>query len=580
MNVNNITRHPEHPQVPFRNCTSEMVHTKTFWFRLCRVMTLLCIAISITYGNKVMAESRSVQIIDLPAVLDSQYDITWKITIPRREDFSITLNVEVDSQGRGYQAGFTNGRADWRQVGLNLPSSVPVSAPVSWQPGRQQVISLKRRLGTVALLLDHRLLLVAPAPSSPSGTILFRQVPMGVLIADARYRNFGPRVFGDDFMRSESTDELIAAQTQWVEDPIWHVKSYHGIEEPGSRPPGPLTGKSWSNPWQVSLFPMEKTSTNGFWFFYCGVGPSWAIAAPMRVYNSWDRYYLEASVKPEYDSTVGIIAAYQDNRNYLLFRWRQQQETPRGPAAELIAYRDGQPYRLASASRGFLPAQWYRLRINLGWQSVQALVDGEVLMSAANVGPVEGRIGLYADGSAAPRRPKLDTATASMYMVTDAKTGQVINDAADALRTSSCVYFDDICTGNWETVDSLRTPLYRREETGCWRNEGACLHAMSAGKILVRSPQQQRYQLSTQLRLEGQAQAALLFHLDEQHTGYAWVISGTRQQLRTIAGANMGATLVELRGTLADRAMDRAVRGGRWSVCRALLQRAAGHRIL
>ncbi len=142
-------------------------------------------------------------------------------------------------------------------------------------------------------------------------------------------------------MRPESMTRLLVNPNSWVEDDTWKV-AYYRKDNPGADPHDPKTGKAMVTPWQLSIY-NPLTSANGFWFLYWGAGPSWVVANPTMSFPSWDQYFLEASVRTEYDSEVGIIAAYQDNKNYLLFRWRQRDYTPStAPKAELVAVIDGE----------------------------------------------------------------------------------------------------------------------------------------------------------------------------------------------------------------------------------------------
>ena len=77
---------------------------------------------------------------------------------------------------------------------------------------------------------------------------------------------------------------------------------------------------------------------------------------------------MQAAVKPEFESAVGLLAAYQDEDNYLLFCWHPQTQATE-TRAELLAMIDGKMQILASGSQGFSPAQWYQLRLNVGWQT-------------------------------------------------------------------------------------------------------------------------------------------------------------------------------------------------------------------
>ena len=140
-------------------------------------------------------------------------------------------------------------------------------------------------------------------------------------------------------------------------------------------------------------------------------------------------------------------------RRILLFRWRQQDETSDDlPGAELLAVIDGKERRLAADAHGFVPAQWYTLRLNVGWRSVQALIDGQVVLTARNPGAIEGRVLLFAQRPLHLRAPILDDATLEMYG--GHKAGDANERAASSLMQNS-VCFDDVRTGGWRVISDL-----------------------------------------------------------------------------------------------------------------------------
>lgn len=478
-----------------------------------------------------LAPALALEIADLPAVTDAEFDLTWDLTVSRRAP-AVSLDFLTPAKS-GYRLSITATAASWQPAGKSASAS-PVRAILSLTENRTYAVTAKVRRDTFALLIDHRLVLCAPAPGAFASVIVPAKLPGGVTIASARYHRVEPHLFGDDFMRPEAPKP---DGRTWIEDPSWQV-AYFRKDYPGKDPTDPKTKTGLLNPWALSLFYNSKTSTNGFWYSYTGVGPSWVVANSTMVSPSWDRYYVEAAVYPEYDSAVGLIAAYQDNSNYLLFRWKARDFVGKytGTHAQLVAVVDGRERILAESPRGFDPGQWYRLRLNLGWQRIEALVDGEPLLSAANPGPAEGRIGLFAQGVGAPRKPKLDEATATMYVATDTETGRTVNDAADALSKTSNILFDDVRTGDWVGIDALAASPYWKEQTGKWTRYGSVMQADSAGKIVTGSPAWNRYAVSARVRLQPSGSGGILLHLNGS-TGYLWSFSTREQRLQPIAGA-------------------------------------------
>ncbi|MHB9131596.1 MAG: family 16 glycoside hydrolase [Armatimonadota bacterium] len=472
-----------------------------------------------------------IEIIDLPDTLNTRYDLTWQMTVPARATTPVVLGVE-EARGAGYQLRIEKGRAVWSMLGAK-PAIKPVEATISLTAGQTYTFTFKRRPDTMALLCNHRLALDGPAPTATAGTLTFKQIPDSVAIDEARYQRVGKCQFGDDYMRPE--EERFRRPDTFLNDSIWKVGFYR-VANPSERVTDPKTNQPLINPWSLSLFPNVSTSTNGFWYLYNGNGPSWVVANPTMVYPNWDSYYVQAAVRTEYDGEVGLIAAYQDNKNYLLFRWQEREYIPTGkPRAELIAVIDGHEWPLASDQRGFDPSQWYTLRINLGWKRVQALVDGKVLMEAENPGPVEGRVGLYANGAEHPRRPKVDADTASMYMLVDKETGKIINDAADDMRTTSRILFDDVKVEDWMAVGDIFTDSsYPLDGSGKWSVIDGEMQSKSAGRMLTGSYSWSHYVATTRIKIPPGGSAGLLFHMNTDNAGYLWLITAEGQRLQQV----------------------------------------------
>ncbi|MHB9109886.1 MAG: hypothetical protein ACYDCO_22775 [Armatimonadota bacterium] len=481
-----------------------------------------------------------IEIVGLPDEPSERYDLSWSMTVKGTPDSAFVLGVEVGkTPSQGFHLRWEKGVLSWQPAG-GKAAFAPVKALVKLAADTPVRFTIKRRPDTVAVLQDHRLLFVAPAPAYGKGTCEFLRVPAECTVENARCQEMGKPLFGDDFMRPEvlenpsSRSYLPTPDNPWTDDSIWRVAFYRK-DDPGADPRDPANGQKMMIPWSLSLFLTPKQTSNGFWYLYRGVGPSWVVANPTTVYPAWDRYFVEAAVKPEYDSEVGLIAAYQDNKNYLQFRWEQREyHGTAKPLAELSAVVNGERKVLATSPRGFEAGQWYGMRINLGWQTAQVLIDGEVLMSAANPGPIEGRVGLYANGAERPRRPKLDDVTAAMYITKDEETNQVVNDAADALRTTSIILFDDVRIGEWNTYRStaLNSPFVI-SSTGKWKCFGDVSVNADPGSVLTGTALT-AYTAATRVRLPNRkASASLLFNMRDDG-GYAWTITPGEQKLYAI----------------------------------------------
>ncbi|HEY3376160.1 MAG TPA: hypothetical protein VGL77_01590, partial [Armatimonadota bacterium] len=164
-------------------------------------------------------------------------------------------------------------------------------APLTLSSSREAVFSIKRRPGALACLLNHRLLFTAPLPDSPQGTISIDKVPVGWQLGEVRYQAIDLPRFGDDFMRPEALKEYALSLGEWRQDDVWETVACQGRSTENL---SSVEKKSRLNPWLLSLFPATDKTTNGFWFMYTGVGPSWVVANPLLFPCFADRYAVEA----------------------------------------------------------------------------------------------------------------------------------------------------------------------------------------------------------------------------------------------------------------------------------------------
>ncbi|MEI6521548.1 MAG: family 16 glycoside hydrolase, partial [bacterium] len=477
----------------------------------------------------------AVEIIDLPEELAASYDISCKINVAAQPKAPVIMTAE-----KGYALYISAVKAEMQHDGVSVNSAV-----INLKTGDNS-FSIKRRPGTIALLVNHRLAFYSPMPEKSAGKVAITSVPAGVTIANARYYDIAAPVFGDDFMRPDVLTRMTNTGA-WIEDDLWKVDFYKK-ENPGTAPTDPATTKPMANPWMLSLYPVVDTTTNAFWFVYRGVGPSWATVRDNLAYPTWDSYYVETSVRPEFDSVVGIIAGYQDNKNYLLFRMKQRNYTDANVAGlcELIAVSDGVEKVIASSNKGFDPNQWYKIRINFGLKIVQAVIDGQVVLEAQNTAPAEGGIGLYGNGSENPHKIQVDDVTADMYKIKDDTTGKIINDAADALRKSSVIYFDDVKVGEWEDIpDALNDSPYKIDTDGKKNAKTGIIKLANAGKLLTGAENMSDYEQNITAKTSNGSKASMtvLFNITNPDaiTGYAWTLSAKGQRLSTYSNGKITA---------------------------------------
>jgi len=117
-------------------------------------------------------------------------------------------------------------------------------------------------------------------------------------------------------------------------------------------------------------------------------------------HDFWTNYTVQAAVMAvraqasSPASGVGLAAAVQDARNYLLFRWGAEGRI------ELADVRDGRAHVLGSAPGAMMPDQYYELRLRLGDETVTGFVDGRPVVRATVRRLLPGKVGLYAERGA------------------------------------------------------------------------------------------------------------------------------------------------------------------------------------
>jgi hypothetical protein len=125
----------------------------------------------------------------------------------------------------------------------------------------------------------------------------------------------------------------------------------------------------------------------------------------------WSDYWLEAAARCEGASALGIVVFCvrppdgQLPDTYLLARWSGQLDlSPTGNRMQLIAVKGGKQTVLAEAKGGFVPEQWYRVRVEASAQRLSVAVDDRRLIDIPNTtGLVRGCLGLYGEGAGGAR---------------------------------------------------------------------------------------------------------------------------------------------------------------------------------
>ncbi|MCZ7649315.1 MAG: hypothetical protein M5U26_29340 [Planctomycetota bacterium] len=134
-------------------------------------------------------------------------------------------------------------------------------------------------------------------------------------------------------------------------------------------------------------------------FAYLGMGRgSMSVAGQ----SWWSNYRFQASLRGPEHARLGLVFAYQDERNYGLFRWTarpvQADGTPTGPGQrELVRVRDGKEEVLQSQPGGYLPNQFYAADLLVTHARLAVSIDGHPLMEVHDPWLASGSVGFWCD---------------------------------------------------------------------------------------------------------------------------------------------------------------------------------------
>jgi len=261
------------------------------------------------------------------------------------------------------------------------PSAKPVAA-VDWQaPDTPAPLLIRRRPGLVSVVAGATEVLHVRASSAPGGAVAV--CAGGVTLSDPVCQPVAPAVFDDDFMREAGPATL------WT----------------------PVSG-TWTN---VGVGD-EEYSINGF--YYLGRSDQTALATAGDWF--WEDYSLSAAVRPNAagtqvgrtvrstvsppsakagDAQVGLCALVQDNGDYLAFV--ADPASAASPKLRLTRTLSGAQTVLAETDGGLTPGQWYRLGLRLHDGTLEALLDGETVLTCPDPEVRGGGVGLLVSGGSA-----------------------------------------------------------------------------------------------------------------------------------------------------------------------------------
>lgn len=331
------------------------------WLKL---MGVAVIAGSMLLASLVMAAG--LQFLEEPGAED--FDIVGTLLVKNAKALQAKLVFNYQANGQHYLFVFANGQA--KLVAVNGKSVRPLGNPAKLvlANGTKLSFTVQRRAWRIALICDNKVVLRAYDRALHDGKV--GSIVTGGAFEDLRIQQVGDIQVHDDFVRAE--DE----QSVW--EPVngtWEARTLRDDEQAAREEP-------------------EK-SANAFSYF--GKGEPHAISVCGEWF--WDSYSYEAAVKPTGRGAAGLVCYYQDDKNYLLLRFSCAADTAAGAnLLQLVAAHNGKTEILAEKPGGYLPNQWYKLRVQACDNRVQCFVDDELRLQAETSLFGQGQVGVYVEG--------------------------------------------------------------------------------------------------------------------------------------------------------------------------------------
>ena len=288
----------------------------------------------------------------------------------QRREFNLVVNVKstsddpaacilfcVEDKDNCYRVDFTKNSTRITKIEMGRETVIGNGAKVGLGKASHAVI--KRRRMTITVALDGTVVAEAYDETFTRGQMGLGARRNTVAFEDFKLYECGEVHFSDDFMTTTAVE--------------WK----------------PATGS-----WTVLEASNPTLSANPFQ--YCGKSvavPGALSLARKAGSGNWDDYSAKVSAKDSAGAFLGIAFYCVDSKNYHLFRWNGRKSDK--PVKEIIRVRDGVETVLASADGGYIPGEWYDLRVDVQGTRAKAFVDDTLVGEVKVTQLVGGSVGLY-----------------------------------------------------------------------------------------------------------------------------------------------------------------------------------------
>ena len=289
---------------------------------------------------------------------------------PQRREFNLVVDIKptaadpaaclmlcLEDKDNCYRVDFTKNST--RIVKAEMGRETVIGNSSKTGLGKTSHAIIKRRRMTLTVALDGKVVAEAFDETFTRGKIGFGARRNTVAFENFKLYECGEVVFADDFMTTTAVE--------------WK----------------PATGN-----WMVLEAANPTLSANPF--KYCGknVALPGALSLAQKAGSAnWDCYSAKVSAKDAAGAFVGIAFYCVDPRNYHLFRWNGRKSDK--PVKEIVRVRDGVETVLTTAAGGYIPGEWYSMRVDVQGSRVRAFIDDNPVAEVKDTELVGGTIGLY-----------------------------------------------------------------------------------------------------------------------------------------------------------------------------------------
>ncbi len=305
----------------------------------------------------------------LEEALEGPYVLTGTLSAapPAQAELEIVFNLD-EQTGDHYLLSIKGTTAQFYKVSAGTLQPLGLSGKINW-PAQGANFSLRREQWRLSFICDTQM--VVRAYDSDLHGPRVGYAARRCQVSDCFIQHLGEMYMSDDFMRpagEESNWEPISGT--WAQQSLRTDPLAEKMRAELSANAFSYLGKSDQG---------RAMAVSGYWF--------------------WEGYICQAAMQAVAGGAMGLVGYYQDPENYLAVRWTSRlSEGADANKLQLIEVHMGREKLLAQAPGGFLPEQWYQVRLGLSAGLACVYIDDQLRLAARTDHFGQGRFGLLAEG--------------------------------------------------------------------------------------------------------------------------------------------------------------------------------------